>query len=84
MHPLRALWEWYNFVHWTPLIKGQDVNTRYLGSHPPFWMVFKIAAKKKDKKPIWCNFSLLSSVILTFMSTPTIFKILNSSFDIKS
>ena len=37
--PLRALWEWCNIVHWSPLITNQDVNTRYLGSHPPFLMV---------------------------------------------
>ena len=36
MHPLRALWEWYHIVHWKSLVKNQDVNTRYLGSHPPF------------------------------------------------
>ena len=41
MHPLRALWEWYNIVHWTYQIQNQDVNTRYLGSHPPFRMVSK-------------------------------------------
>ena len=46
MHPLRALWEWYNNVHWTSLIKNQDVNTRFLGSHPPFgW--FKNGRHKK-------------------------------------
>ena len=28
MHPLRALREWYNIVHWTSLIKIYDVNTR--------------------------------------------------------
>ena len=39
MHPQRALWEWYNIVHCTPLIKNQDVNTRHLGFHPPFLMV---------------------------------------------
>ena len=38
---LRALWEWYNIVHWTYQIQNQDVNTRYLGSHPPFRMVSK-------------------------------------------
>ena len=32
-----------------PLIKNQDVNARYLGSYPPFWMVFKMAAVKKAK-----------------------------------
>ena len=49
MHPLRTLWDWLNIVHWTPLIKNQDVNTRYLGSYPPFWMVFKMAAMKKEQ-----------------------------------
>ena len=78
MHPLRALWERYIIVHWTPLIKNQDVNTRYLGSHSPFMDGFKMAAMKKDKMPILCNISLLPSVMLTFMSGPFISKILNS------
>ena len=37
MHSLTALWEWYIIVHWTPLIKNQDGNTRYHGSHPPWF-----------------------------------------------
>ena len=32
--PLRALLEWYNIVHWSPLIKNQDVSTRYLETIP--------------------------------------------------
>ena len=62
MHLLRTLAEWYNIVHWTPppLIKNQDVKlsynqpseTQYLGSYPPFWMVFKMAAMKKGKANI--------------------------------
>ena len=52
MHPLRAHWEWYHIVPKTPLIKNQDVNNRYFGSHPPFWMVFKMAATKNGKIPI--------------------------------
>ena len=38
--PLRALREWCYIVPWTPLIKNQDVNNRYFGSHPPFWTFF--------------------------------------------
>ena len=34
-----ALCEGHIIVHWTPLIKNQDVHTRYLESHPPFWKV---------------------------------------------
>ena len=49
MHPTKTLREWYNIVHWTPLIKNEDVNIRYLGSYPPFGMVFKVAAMKKKK-----------------------------------
>ena len=82
MHPLRTLREWYNIVHWTLLIKNQDVNTRYLGSYPPFWMVFKMAAVKKDKTPIMCNISLLQSVMNTFMSRTFISKTLNFISDI--
>ena len=78
MQPLRTCREWYNVVHWTPLIKNQDVNTRYLESHPPFLMVFKMATKKKDKMFMWCNISLLPSVILIFMSRPSIFNTHNS------
>ena len=51
--PLRTLLEWYNIVHWIPLIKSQDVNTRYLGLYPPFLMDFKMAAVTEDKMPIW-------------------------------
>ena len=57
MHPLRALWEWYNIVHWTSLIKNQDVNTRYLGSHPPFLMVLRWPPWKKTK----CLYSVISA-----------------------
>ena len=68
MHPLRTLWEWYNIVHETPLIKNQNVNARYLGTHPPFWMDSKLAATKIDKIYIKCYLSLLSSGLLTFMT----------------
>ena len=84
MHPLRALWKWYSIVHWSPLIKKEDVNTQYFGSLPPFWMVFKRAAKAKDKMPIWCYIRLLPSVMLTFMNGSSIFKILNPISDILS
>ena len=47
--PLRALWEWYFIVQWTSLIKIQDVNTLYLGSHPPSWMISKWPPWKKTK-----------------------------------
>ena len=74
--PLRTLREWYNIVHWTPLIKNQDVKTQYLGSFPPFWIVFKRwPPSKTDKLLIKCNISLLPSVMLTFMSRT--FKTLN-------
>ena len=53
--PLRALWEWYNIVHWTPLIKNQDGNTRYIGTHPPFWMVSRWPPWKKTK----CLYSVI-------------------------
>ena len=43
-----------------------------------------MAAMKKDEMPIYCYVSLLPSVLLTFMSGPSIFKILNSMSDIKS
>ena len=43
---------------------------------------FKMADTKKDKMPIYCNISLLPSVMLTFMSGPAIFKILNSNYNI--
>ena len=55
----------------------------FIRSHSPFWMFFKIAAKKKDKMPIWCNISVLPSVMLNFMSRPSVLKILNSISDIK-
>ena len=32
-----------------PLIKNQDVNTRYLGTQSRIWMVFKMATKVKYK-----------------------------------
>ena len=83
MHPLRTLREWYIIVHWTLLIKNQDVNTRYLGSYPPFWMVFKMAAMKKDKMPILCHMNLLPSGMLTFLSRTSIFKTLNFISGIK-
>ena len=47
MHPLRALWEWYNIVYESPLITNQDVNTRYLGSHPPFLDCFQDGHQEK-------------------------------------
>ena len=50
--PLRARCEWYIIVHWIPLIKNKDVNTRYIGSHPPFWMVSRWPPWKKDKMHI--------------------------------
>ena len=61
------------------MIKTQDTNTRW-----PFMMVSRWPPLKKDKVPIYCNVSLLPSVMLTFMSGPSIFKILNSMSDIKS
>ena len=84
MNPLRALWEWYNIVYKSPLNKNQGVNNRYFGSHPPFWMVFKMAAKANDKMTIRCNISLLPHVMLTFVSRPSLFKILNYISDIKN
>ena len=61
-----------------PLIKKQDVNTRYLESYPPIWTDFKMAAvKKKDIKPIWCNISHLPPIKLTFMNRTSISKTLN-------
>ena len=45
--PRRILWEWYKIVHWTSLIKTQDVDTRYRAMEPPFWTVFKMAAMQK-------------------------------------
>ena len=74
MHILRAPLEWYNIVYLSPLIKNQDVNTQYFGYHRLFWMVFKMATKAKDKMSTWCNIRLLPSVMLTFMSRPSIFK----------
>ena len=58
MHPVRALWEWYNVVHWTSLIKIQDVNTRYLVSHlscvpPTILDSFKMAAMKKRQNAVY-------------------------------
>ena len=35
--PLKALWKWYIIVHWTPLVRNEDGNTRYRGSHPPWF-----------------------------------------------
>ena len=82
MHPTKTLREWYNIVHWTPLIKNQDVNIRYLGSYPPFGMVFKVAAmKKKDKMPIKCNICILPSVLPTFMRRTSIIKTLDFIFE---
>ena len=52
MHPLRALWEWYIIVHWTPLIKNQDVNVP-----PAILESFKMAAMKKTK----CLYSIISA-----------------------
>ena len=82
MHLLRTLREWYNIVHWTPLIKNQDVNTRYIGSYPLFWMVFKMVAVKK------CQYSVISvsypQLCLLFMSRTSSFKTLNFISDIKS
>ena len=45
--PRRILWEWYKIVHWTSLVKNQDVNTRYRAMEPPFRTVFKMAAMQK-------------------------------------
>ena len=81
MHPFCEL---YNIVNWTPLLTNQDNITRYLGSHPPFRMVFKMVAMEKDKMPLLCNISLLPSVTFNCMSEPSIFKTLNSISDIKS
>ena len=58
-------------------------NTRYLGSYPPFWLVFKMAAVKNDKMAILCNINLLPSVMLTFMSRTSISKTINFSSDNK-
>ena len=78
MHPLKSLREWYNIVHWTPLIMNQDVNTRYLRSYPPFWMDFKIATVKKRTK---CLNDVISAsyhlLCLLFLSKTSIFKTLN-------
>ena len=82
--PLRALREWCYIVPWTPLIKNQEVNNRYFGSHPPLWTVFKMAALKNGKIPIEVNISPISSFRLDFFSRTTIFKILNSISDIKN
>ena len=79
MHPLKTLGKWYNIVHWTPLIKNQDVYTRYLGSYPPFWMDFKIANVKKGQNAYMMYIRLLPSVMLTFTSKTSIFKTLNIS-----
>ena len=84
MHPPKDPPGVVNIIHWTPLIKNQDVNTRYLGSYPPFWMVFKMAAVKKHKLHTKCNIALLPSVMLTCMSRISISKTLNFISDIKS
>ena len=79
-----TLWELYKIVHCSPLVKNQNVNTRYLGSHPPFWTIFKIVAVEKCKMPIKRNISLFLSFTLTFMSRTTIFKTLNFMSDVKA
>ena len=61
MHPLGLSGSGIILFIEATLIKNQDVNTRYFGSHPPFRMVFKMSAK--DKMLIWCNISLLLSVL---------------------
>ena len=43
---------------------------------------FQDGRHEKDKIPIYCNISLLPSVMITFMSGPAIFKILSSICDI--
>ena len=78
MHPLRALSEWYNIVQLSPLIKNKNVYSRCCWYLRHFGWFFIWPLKKKVKMPIWCNSSLLSSAMLTFMSRPSILKILNS------
>ena len=84
MRPLRALCEWYNIVHWTSLIKNQDVNTRFLGSHPPFWIVSRWPPSKKSKYLYSVISACYHLLCLFFMSGPAIFKILKSISDIKN
>ena len=83
MHPLRALWEWYNIVYWPSLITNQNVNTRYPGSIRHL-DGFKMGAIKQNKMHMQCNISLIPYVMRTFMSGPAIFKIHNSISDIRS
>ena len=63
MHPRRILWEWYSIVHWTPVIKSHDVNTRYLATELPFWTVFKMAAKQKMATRMFSIINLLKFLI---------------------
>ena len=79
-----TLWKLYKIVRCNPLIKNQDVNTRYFGSYPPFWMILKMTAVEKYKMPIKHNISLFLSFTLTFMSRTSIFKTLNFISDIKA
>ena len=83
MHPLRALWEWYHIVHWKSLVKNQDVNTRYLGSHPPFWMVSRWQPREKKK----CLYNVISAsyhLLSLLLCGQALFKIHNSIYDIYS
>ena len=57
MHPLRALWGWYNIVYWTSLNKYQDVNTPISWVQSAILDGFKMAATKKTK----CLYSVLSA-----------------------
>ena len=43
-----------------------------------------MAAKKKDEMPVFCNASLLSSIMHTLMDRPSTLKILNYISDIKN
>ena len=61
MHPLTALWEWYIIVHWTPLIKNQDGNTRYHGSHPPW---FQDGRHEKKTKCLYSHCVISASYYL--------------------
>ena len=66
MHPIRTLKD--STVHGTPLIKNQDVNTRYLGSTSHFGWISEWPPRKNYILYIKCYLRLLPSVLISFMT----------------
>ena len=82
---LRALClGWYSIVHRTPRLRIKMLTLEILGPCSYFGRFSRCQPRKKTKRLYSVKISLLPSVMFTFMSRPSIFKIDNSISDIKN